>query len=151
MKTIHKLDQCRAVKAKTMLLPPFTAEQLESFQQLKDALSFEQFLIYDNLHVPLMIAIDTSYKFGFGVIVYQVPSNIMTKKGITAERVCKGKYDRKIDYIVIFLFKELSPAETSYWPIELKTFTLVFAVKKTCHLIEVNDFPTIIHTDHILV
>ena len=51
----------------------------------------------------------------------------------------------------MFLSRELTSAETSYWPTELETSALVFAVKKTRHLVEANDYPTIIHTDHVAV
>ena len=51
----------------------------------------------------------------------------------------------------MFLSKELTPAETLYWPTELETSALVFAAKKTRHLIEANDFTTIVYTDHVAV
>ena len=56
-----------------------------------------------------------------------------------------------MDRVVVFLSKELTAAEIVYWPTELKTAALVFAVKKTHHLIEANDFPTIVYTDYVAV
>jgi len=148
-KAIRRPDQRCSVKADTVPVPPPTSEQLESFQQLKEALSSEQFLVHDDAHVPLMMSVDASYEFGFGVTVYQVPAETMEENGLSAAEVCEGKYDRRLERVVMFLSKELSPAETSYWPTELETSASVFAVKKTCHLVEANDFPTIIHTDHV--
>ena len=150
-KTIRKPDQRRAAKADTVPIPSPTAEQLESFQQLKDALSSEQFLVHDDAHVPLIMAVDASYEFGFGVTVYQVPAETMEENGLDAADVREGKYDWRLDRVVMFLSKELSPAETSYWPTELETSALVFAVKKTRHLVEANDYPTVVHTDHVAV
>jgi hypothetical protein len=144
-------NQKRAVKAETVKVPPPTEEQLESFNQLKEALSSEQFLIHDDSHVPLMMAIDASYEFGYGVTVYQVPAMTMEDHDISVEQIQRGDYDRRMDRVVMFLSKELTAAETVYWPTELETAALVFAVKKTRHLIEANDFPTIIHTDHVAV
>src|ERR1700726_2793154 len=97
------------------------------------------------------MSIDASYVVGFGVAGYQVPQTTMDEVGMSIEAVQKGEYDRKLDRVVMFLSKELTPAETSYWPTELETSALVFAVKKTRHLVEANDFPTIIHTDHVAV
>ena len=59
-KDIRKPDQRRAVKAESVHLQAPSKEQLESFQQLKDALSSEQFLIHDDPSVPLMMAVDAS-------------------------------------------------------------------------------------------
>jgi len=150
-KGIRKENQKRAVKAETVKVPLPTEKQMESFNQLKDALSSEQFLIHDDSHVPLMMAIDASYEFGYGVTLYQVPAVTMEDHEITVEQVQQGKYDRRLDSVVMFLSKELTPAEIVYWPTELETAALVFVVKKTRHLIEANDFPTIIHTDDVAV
>jgi hypothetical protein len=98
-----------------------------------------------------MMSIDASYEYGFGVAVYQVPKLIMEEFGMTVEQVQKGDYDRRRDRVIMFLSKELTAAETTYWPTELETSALVFAVKKTRHLVEANDYPTIIYTDHVAV
>jgi hypothetical protein len=150
-KHIRKDNQKRAVKGEHVPVPPPSDEQLESFDQLKEALSSEQFLVHDDSHVPLMMSVDASYDFGYGVTVYQVPAATMEDHGITVEQVQNGDYDRRIDRVVMFLSKELTPAETVYWPTELETAALVFAVKKTRHLVEANDYSTIIHTDHVAV
>jgi len=151
-KGIRMANQKRAVKAESVKVPlPPTEKQLESFNQLKEALSSEQFLVHDDSQVPLMMAIDASYEFGFGVTVYQVPAVTMEDDNVTVEQIQQGDYDRRKDRVVMFLSKELTPAETVYWPTELETAALVFAVKKTRHLIEANDFPTIVHTDHVAV
>jgi len=150
-KLIRKPDQRRSAKADSVSVPAPTKEQSESFEQLKDALSSKQFLIHDDPSVLLMLAIDTSYKYGFGMAVYQVPRSTMEEFEMTAEDIQKGDYDRRRDRVVMFLFKELTPAETLYWPTELETFALVFAAKKTRHLIEANDYTTIVYTDHVAV
>jgi hypothetical protein len=150
-KLIRKSDQRRSAKSDTVRVPPPTKEQIESFEQLKGALSSEQFLIHDDSSVPLMLAIDASYEYGFGVAVYQVPRATMEECNMSVEDVQKGGYDRRRDRVVMFLSKELTSAETLYWPTELETSALVFAVKKTRHLVEANDFPTIVYTDHVAV
>ena len=53
--------------------------------------------------------------------------------------------------LIMFLFKELTSVETLYWPIELETAALVFMIKKSRHLVEANDFLTIIYTDYVAV
>jgi hypothetical protein len=75
----------------------------------------------------------------------------MEECNMTVEEIQKGDYDRRRDRVVMFLSKELTSAETSYWPTELETSALVFVVKKTRHLVEANDFPTIVYTDHVAV
>jgi len=51
----------------------------------------------------------------------------------------------------MFLSKELTATETTYWPTELETSALVFAVKKARHLVKAKDYRTIIYTDHVAV
>jgi hypothetical protein len=86
-KGIRKENQKRAVKSDSVKVPTPTDEQLESFNQLKDALGAEQFLIHDDSGVPLIMAIDASYEFGYGVTVYQVPAVTMEEHNITVEQV----------------------------------------------------------------
>jgi hypothetical protein len=150
-KLIRKPDQRRSAKADTVQVPTPTKQQIEAFEQLKGALSLEQFLIHDDPTVPLMLAIDASYDYGFGVAVYQVPQSTMDEFQMTVQEIQKGDYDRRRDRVVMFLSKELSVAETSYWPTELETSALVFTVKKIRHLIEANEFSTIVYTDHVAV
>ena len=107
-------------------------------------LSSEQILIHDGLSVPLMLAIDASYDYNFGVAVYQVPRFTMEELEMTAEDIQRRDYDRRRDRAIKFLCKELTSADTYYWPIELETSALVFAAKKTQHLVETNEFATII-------
>ena len=95
-------------------VPAPKKEQSESFEQLKDALSSKQFLIHDDPSMPLMLAIDASYEYGFGVAVYQVPRSTMEEFEMTAEDIQKGDYDRRRDRVIMFLSKELTPAETLY-------------------------------------
>jgi len=75
----------------------------------------------------------------------------MEECNMTVEEIQKEDYDRRRDRVVMFLSKELTSAETSYWPTELETSALVFVVKKTRHLVEANDFPTIVYTDYVAV
>jgi hypothetical protein len=150
-KGIRKPDQKRSAKANTVPLPSPTSEQLSSFQQLKAAFSSKQFLIHDDPTVPLMMSIDASYEFGFGVTVYQVPADTMKERRLTIGDIQEGHYDRRLERVVMFLSKELTAAETSYWPTELETSALVFAIQKTRHLVESNEHPTIVYTDHVAV
>jgi hypothetical protein len=79
------------------------------------------------------MSVDTLYEFSFGVTVYQVPAIMMEKKGLKVKDIQEGNYDRRLEKVVMFLSKELSSAESSYWPTELETSALVFAVQKACH------------------
>jgi len=128
-----------------------TAEQLQSFTTLKADFSSELFLIHDDDSVPLQVAVDAAYEFGFGAVVYQVPIVSMKEHGLTIEDVVNGRYDRRLERVVMFLSREISPAESRYWPTELETAGVVFAVQKARHLIESNRHPTLIYTDHVAV
>jgi hypothetical protein len=75
----------------------------------------------------------------------------MEANNLSIEDIQRGNYDRRKDRVVMFLSKDLTAAETLYWPIELETSALVFAVKKTRHLVEANDYPTIVYSDHVAV
>ena len=49
---------------------------------------------------------------------------------------------------ILFLSRQLTPAESRYWPTELEMAGIVWVVKKIRHLIEASTQPTIIYTDH---
>ncbi|KAJ5185456.1 hypothetical protein N7472_010296 [Penicillium cf. griseofulvum] len=49
---------------------------------------------------------------------------------------------------ILFLSRLLSPAEKNYWPTELEVACLVWAVRKTRHLIEDCQSAVVIYTDH---
>jgi hypothetical protein len=107
-KGIKKENQKRTVKAESVKVPAPTDKQLEAFNQLKDALSSEQFLVHDDSNVPLMMAIDASYEFEYGVTVCQVPAITMEDHDITIEQVQHGDYDRRLDRVVMFLSRTMS-------------------------------------------
>ena len=49
---------------------------------------------------------------------------------------------------ILFLSRQLKPAETRYWPTELEMVGIVWVVKKIRYLIDVSVGVTIIYTDH---
>jgi hypothetical protein len=130
---------------------PPTPEQLESFKVLKEALSSERFLVHDDTSIPVMIGVDASYEFGFGATVYQVPKDMMVLHSLTYDDLRTGNYDRRLERVIMFLSREITPAESRYWPTELETAGIVFAVQKSRHIIESNANTTIIFTDHAAV
>ena len=98
-----------------------------------------------------MVAIDASYEWGFGIVVYQVPKYLMEKLGLSIDDIQTGRYDRRLERVVRWDSREITSAEQRYWPTELETGGLVFAVRKTRHIMETSRFPTIVFTDHVAV
>ena len=115
VKKILNANGKRSKKDATLIkVPPPSAEELESFKQLKEALSSERFLIHDDPDLPLLISIDTSYEFGFGVVVYQVPRESMEQQRLTIDDIYKGNYDRRLERVIMFISREITPAESRY-------------------------------------
>jgi hypothetical protein len=152
VKPIQRSDLTCAKKAASVLLPRLaTLEQLESFKVLKQALSSERFLVHDNPSIPTMISVDASYEFGFGATVYQVPKDMMLMHNLTHDDLRTGNYDRRIERVIMFLSREITAAESRYWPTELETAGVVFSMQKSRHVIESNANTTIVFTDHAAV
>jgi len=119
---------------------------------LKDALSSERFLIHDDLSVPLMMSIDASYEYGFGVAVYQVPRSTMEEFEMTVEQIQKGDYDRRRDRVVMFLSKELTTAETTYWAYRIGNLSIgICCEEKQGILSRPMTTPQFIYTDHVAI
>ena len=95
-------------------------------------------LTYFNPDTTLYIDMDASKAHGFGVVVYHAPEHHDHLQPPTPSSVTP----------VMFLSKLLNDAETRYWPTELEVAALVWAIRKTRHLIESSTKPVVVYTDH---
>jgi hypothetical protein len=123
--------------ARTHLTTP-SPEELRSFQALQKAFSQPTMLTYFDPTRCLFVDIDASKEYGYGVIVYHLKD-----KGASTTTASNAVQP------ILFLSKMLTPAEKNYWPTELEVACLVWTVRKTRHMVEAADHPTVIFTDHI--
>jgi hypothetical protein len=131
-KVQHKKDSTR-----THLTTPSPAE-LKAFHTLKMASSSPTVLVHFNPTKQLYIDLDASKEYAFGVTVYH--SNDENDHTMSSSSAVQP---------ILFLSKMLSTAELNYWPTELEVACLVWAVRKTRHMVEAADRPTIIYTNHV--
>ena len=80
--------------------------------------------------------VDSSKESGIGGILYHV------------KKECTGYPTRSNIEPITFLSRLLVSAETRYWPTELELAGLVWMLRKTRHMVEASQHPTIVYTDH---
>jgi hypothetical protein len=107
--------------------------QLRSFELIKKIIGGRQTMHHPNYDLPFYWYIDGSKEWGYGIAVYQ--DNPASK--------AEGRLKQAP---VMFLSRELKPAEKNYWPTELEAGALVWAVKKLIHIVEGSK--VIAYTDH---
>lgn len=107
-----------------------------AYQKLQAALSKKQYLVHFNPARQLYIDIDAR-KEGMGAMIFHLKttptSNLPSRSSIEP---------------IMFLSPLLTPAETRYWPTELEMAGLVWFLRKTRHLVEAAEVPTVVYTDH---
>lgn len=124
-----------------------TEAQIESFNLVKDAICSEGVLIHHDSNSPLLYRVDASFENGFACAVMQIPEHSRIEKSISIENIRAQKYDRRLERPILFLSRDLTAAEHNYWPSELETQAVVWAIQKTRHLVEQNP-EVIVFTDH---
>jgi len=82
-----------------------------------------------------IFCVDGSREFGYGVAVYQVDDESPHPE---------GSHERERP--VMFLSWTLKPAERNYWPMELETGGIVWAVQKLQHIVQSSK--CVIYIDH---
>lgn len=140
--------KARKVYAKTMRIESPTFEELEAFNKVKELLCSERSLIHDNPELPLIISVDASHARGYAVTVRQVPAKTMAANKLTEDDIIEGRYDRRLEKRILELSRESTPAERKYWPTEMETACVCWAIQKLRHLIEAGNRRVVIHTDH---
>ena len=125
----------RAYASRTFLKEP-TPEEWRAYTTLQDALGKRQKLFHFSPSRVLYIDVDSSKESGIGGILYHVKTP------------CDTYPTRPNIEPIMFLSRLLVPAETRYWPTELELAGLVWILRKTRHLIEASQTPTIVYTDH---
>lgn len=138
----------RKVYAKTTKIIEPTSEEREAFENVKELLCSEGSLIHDDPSLPLIISVDASHARGYAVTVRQVPRHLMDKHNLEISDIIDGTYNRNLEQRVLELSRESTPAERKYWPTEMETACVCWAVQKLCHLIEAGNRKVVIHTDH---
>ena len=122
----------RARHVQCTILEP-TEQERHSFDDVKEALVDS----VRNYHFvkgrPLYIFLDASKAWGFGTAVYQSIATDNTTHRQDLRPIC-------------FLSRQITGAETHYWPTDLELAGLVWAVKKL--RIYIEQTPTTIYMDH---
>jgi hypothetical protein len=128
-----KAGQARKRFAEAFKLPAPTDAQLRSFELIKNIIGGRQTMHHPNFNIPFYWYVDASKEWGYGIAVYQ-------------DNPASQAEGRLKQAPVMFLSRELKPAEKSYWPTELEAGALVWAVKKLVHIVEGSK--VIAYTDH---
>ena len=116
-------------------IPPPTPVQRKAFDLIRKSIASEQVMGHPDYDKEFIMYVDGSREFGYGIGVYQVDENSPHPEG-----------SRERERPIMFLSRELKPAERNYWPTELETGGIVWAVQKLQHIVQSSK--CIIYTDH---
>ena len=114
-------------------------EQCKFFQRLQKAFAQLTFLYYFDWICWLFFDLNAFKEWGFEAMIYHIKENPDSGQIFNWKNV----------QFILYLSKLLNKTEQNYWPIELEMAVLVWTVKKICHIIELNEFWSVIaYTDH---
>ena len=99
----------------------------DAWEQIKDCLYKAPVLAFPDFNKPFILYVDGSKEMGFGAALHQIGAD-------------------GLEHPILYLSKELSPAEASYWPTELETGALVWALQKLPQYFDGGK--TTVWTDH---
>ncbi|CZT02527.1 uncharacterized protein RCO7_06258 [Rhynchosporium graminicola] len=102
----------------------------KAWTELKDLLCNAPVLAFPNYDKPFTLYTDGSKEFGFGAALHQ-------------------EDDTGVERPIVYLSKSLTPAERNYWPTELETAALVWAIQKLPQYLDRSPFTVV--TDHSAV
>ena len=137
-----------------------TPKELNAYHQLQQMFARPTMLHHHDPKRQLYVDLDASKEWGLAAHVYHVkedlpkPSagtDLHTNMKAATKKTGKATADhpkQKSLQPILFLSRQLKPAETRYWPTELEMAGIVWVVKKIRHLIEASANPTVIYTDH---
>jgi len=114
-----------------------TQAEIEAYRHLQDVFASPTMLHHADPKRPLFVDLDASKEWGFGAHVYHVRDDDTTEAP-----------KQKSLQPILFLSRQLTSAETRYWPTELEMAGIVWVIKKIRHLIEAASSTTIVYTDH---
>ena len=129
-----------------------TPKELNAYHQLQQMFARPTMLHHHDPKRQLYVDLDASKEWGLAAHVYHVkedlpkPSPHINMRKATPTVLDHPK--QKSLQPILFLSRQLKPAETRYWPTELEMAGIVWVVKKIRHLIEASANSTIIYTDH---
>ncbi|KAI1676403.1 RVT-1 multi-domain protein [Pyrenophora tritici-repentis] len=107
------------------------AECEAAFEELKSALCNAPTRAHPDFSRPFIFYVDGSRERGFGCAVHQLDITDPNKP---------------IERPILYLSKTLSPSESRYWPTELETAALVWALRKLPQYTDHEKFT--VYTDH---
>jgi hypothetical protein len=129
-----KIRKAHAIKTKVADVaegsdPPDTliARCKEAWETLKEKLCSAPTLAFPNFDRPFILYVDGSRERGYGVALHQED--------------LEG-----VERPILFLSKELNPTEENYWPSELETGALVWALEKLPQYLDHGKMT--VYTDH---
>lgn len=127
-----------------------TSKELNAYHQLQGIFASPTMLHHHDPTRQLYVDLDASKEFGFGAHIYHSKDDALPKattlpKATAIEPLAPKQ---KSMQPILFLSRQLTPAETRYWPTEMEMAGIVWVVKKIRHFIEASSKPTVIYTDH---
>src|SRR5438045_6460620 len=124
-------DQRARYVQRTTLEP--SEKEVNSFKDVKEALIDSVCNYHFVKGQPLFIFLDASKAWGFGAAVYQ---SIATDGSTCWKDLCP----------ICFVLRQITGAESRYWPTDLELAGLIWAIKKL--RIYIEQMHTTIYTDH---
>ena len=122
----------------------------KAFEVLQKDFSKPSILVHCDSARILFYDIDWSKERGCGVAVFHLkylPSTASAEQIAEAMKSCFRFKASDVEPIM-FLSRILTNTEQKYWPTEGELACIVWAIKKTRHLVEAARHPVIIYTDH---
>ena len=148
-KKIESMENVRRHKNYINKLPVNDSidKEFEAFYQLQDFFSRPTILYHFDFKLQLFIDLDVSKEFGIDGHVYHIFIDLKHSQDKSLNK--KDPHPKKNEMkSIMFLSRELTDAETRYWPIEIKVAALIWIIKKIRHLIETTEHPTVVYIDH---
>ena len=125
-----------------------TPKELNAYHQLQGVFASPTMLHHHDPARQLYIDLDASKEFGFGAHVYHTKQDELSKPSGCLQKPLSDAPKQKSLQPILFLSRQLTSAETRYWPTELEMAGIVWVIKKVRHLIEASSKVTIVYTDH---
>ena len=117
-----------------------TMLKIKSFESLQKIISHSFILYHFNVNKPLWIDLNTFKKFEIKVVVFHLKDDVILEK---------EKWSSRTSILsVLFFSRQLTAAKRNYWSTKLKTFELVWTIKKIKHLVQDSHHRVIIQTNH---
>ena len=117
-----------------------TMLKVRSFESLQKIISHSFILYHFNVDKSFWIDLNTFKKFEIKIIIFHLKNEIKLEK---------EKWSFRTSILsVLFFSRQLTAAKRNYWSTELKTFELMWTIKKIKHFIQSSHHRVIIQTDH---